>query len=147
MPADMQKRASDGDRVCVSYVGRFADGTVFDSSEGNPPLEFTIGAGEVIAGFDAAVTGLKPGEQRSVEIAPEQGYGLHLPEMVAEVERCRIPNDQQLAVGNFLEVTAPNGSSFEVRIVGLTEKMVQLDANHPLAGKTLHFEVQLLNFA
>jgi FKBP-type peptidyl-prolyl cis-trans isomerase 2 len=147
MTADAQKRAAqDGDRVCVSYVGRFADGTVFDSSEGNPPLEFTIGAGEVIAGFDAAVTGLLPGESRAVTIAPEQGYGLHLPEMVAEVERCKIPNDHQLAIGNFLEVTAPNGASFEVRIVGLTETMVQLDANHPLAGKVLHFDVQLLEF-
>jgi FKBP-type peptidyl-prolyl cis-trans isomerase 2 len=147
MAADTQKRASGGDRVSVSYVGRFADGTVFDSSEGNPPLEFTIGAGEVIAGFDAAVTGLLPGESRSVEIAPEQAYGLHLPEMVAEVERTRIPDDHQLAIGNFLEVTAPNGSSFEVRIVGLSETTVQLDANHPLAGKTLHFDVTLLNYS
>jgi peptidylprolyl isomerase/FKBP-type peptidyl-prolyl cis-trans isomerase SlpA len=146
MTGDAQKRAQEGDRVCVSYVGRFDDGTVFDSSEGNPPLEFTIGAGEVIAGFDAAVTGLQPGESRSVAIDPEQGYGLHLPEMVAEVERCKIPDDQQLAIGNFLEVTAPNGASFEVRVVGLNETTVQLDANHPLAGKTLHFEVQLLEF-
>jgi FKBP-type peptidyl-prolyl cis-trans isomerase 2 len=147
MAADAQKRAQDGDRVCVSYVGRFADGTVFDSSEGNPPLEFTIGAGEVIAGFDAAVTGLLPGEGRAVEIAPEQGYGLHLPEMMAEVERSKIPNDEQLAVGSFLEVTAPNGATFEVRVVGLTDTVVQLDANHPLAGKTLYFDVQLLKFS
>lgn len=147
MTTETQKRAQDGDRVRVSYVGRFADGTVFDSSEGHPPLEFTIGAGEVIAGFDAAVTGLLPGESRSVEIAPEQGYGLHLPEMVAEVERARIPEAQQLAIGNFLEVMAPNGASFEVRIVGLTETLVQLDANHPLAGKTLYFDVELLSFA
>ena len=146
MTAGSQKRAQDGDRVRVSYVGRFADGTVFDSSEGQAPLEFTLGASEVIAGFDAAVTGLLPGERRSVEIAPEQGYGLHLPEMVAEVERRMIPNDHQLAIGNFLEVTAANGAAFEVQIVGLTETMVQLDANHPLAGKVLHFDVQLLEF-
>lgn len=146
MTAGSQKRAQEGDRVRVSYVGRFVDGTVFDSSEGQTPLEFTIGASEVIAGFDAAVAGLLPGESRSVEIAPEQGYGLHLPEMVAEVERRMIPNDQQLAIGNFLEVTAANGTAFEVQIVGLTETMVQLDANHPLAGKVLHFDVQLLEF-
>lgn len=146
MTADAQRRAQEGDRVRVAYVGRFADGAVFDSSEGHPPLEFTLGAGEVIAGFDTAVAGLLPGESRSVEIAPEQGYGLHLPEMVAEVERCRIPDDHQLAVGNFLEVKAPNGATFEVRIVGLTDKTVQLDANHPLAGKVLHFEVQLIEF-
>ncbi|TLM68109.1 MAG: peptidylprolyl isomerase [Deltaproteobacteria bacterium] len=145
MADDSQKCAQAGDRVRVSYVGRFADGTVFDSSEGHPPLEFTIGAGEVIAGFDAAVTGLSPGERRSVEIAPEQGYGLHLPEMVAEVERSRIPDSHLLAVGNFLEVSTPRGDSFEMRVAGLTETTVTLDGNHPLAGKTLFFEVELLN--
>jgi len=146
MEASEQKRAQDGDRVRVSYTGKFADGTIFDSSAGNPPLEFTIGAGEVIAGFDDAVRGLLQGENRSVEISPEQGYGLHLPEMVAEIERRMIPEDHQLEIGNFLEVRAENGATFEVRIVALTETTVQLDANHPLAGKVLHFDIQLLEF-
>ncbi len=146
MTTDNRKQAQDGDRVRVSYVGRFADGTVFDSSEGRDPLEFTIGAAEVIAGFDEAVRGLMPGDSRSVEIPPEQGYGLHLPEMVAEVERRMIPDDDQLAIGNFLEVRAANGATFEVRVAALTETTVHLDANHPLAGKVLHFEVQLLEF-
>jgi peptidylprolyl isomerase len=146
MTAGAQKQAQDGDRVRVTYVGRFADGTVFDSSDGHEPLEFTVGGGEVIAGFDAAVTGLLVGERRTVEVAPEDGYGVHLPEMVAEVERRMIPDDHQLAVGNFLEVRMENGAAFEVRIAGLTETTVQLDANHPLAGKVLHFEVELLEF-
>jgi peptidylprolyl isomerase len=146
MTAGAQKRARNGDRVRVTYVGRFADGTVFDSSEGHEPLEFTVGGGEVIAGFDAAVTGLLVGERRSMEVAPEDGYGVHLPEMVAEVERRLIPDEHQLAVGNFLEVRMENGEAFEVRIAGLTETTVQLDANHPLAGKALHFEVQILEF-
>jgi peptidylprolyl isomerase len=146
MLADTQQQAKAGDRVRVSYVGRFDDGTVFDSSEGHEPLEFTIGGGEVIPGFDAAVTGLLVGERRSVEVAPEDGYGVHLPEMVAEVERRMIPDDHQLAVGNFLEVRLENGAAFEVRIAGLTETTAHLDANHPLAGKVLHFEVQLLEF-
>lgn len=146
MTAGAQKQAQNGDRVRVTYVGRFADGTVFDSSDGHEPLEFTVGGGEVIAGFDAAVTGLLVGERRAVEVAPEDGYGVHLPEMVAEVERRMIPDDHQLAVGNFLEVRMENGGAFEVRIAGLTETTVQLDANHPLAGKVLHFEVQLLEF-
>jgi FKBP-type peptidyl-prolyl cis-trans isomerase 2 len=140
------RAAQAGDRVRVSYVGRHADGQVFDSSEGQPPLEFTIGAGEVIAGFDDAVRGLQPGESRSVEIPPEQGYGRHLPEMVAEVERRMIPEAHRLAVGSFLEASAPNGATFEVRVVALTETTVQLDANHPLAGKVLHFDIQLLEF-
>ena len=87
-----------------------------------------------------------PGDSGSVEIPPEQGYGLHLPEMVAEVERRMIPDDDQLAIGNFLEVRAANGATFEVRVAALTETTVHLDANHPLAGKVLHFEVQLLEF-
>jgi peptidylprolyl isomerase len=146
MTAAPQKRAQAGDRVRVNYVGRFADGTVFDSSEGHEPLEFTVGAGEVIAGFDEAVKGLLPGESRAVEIPPEQGYGLHLPEMVAEVERARIPDHDQLVVGGFLEVSAANGTTFEVRVAELTETLVHLDANHPLAGKVLHFDVQFLEF-
>lgn len=147
MTANEQKRAQDGDRVLVSYVGRFADGTVFDSSEGNPPLEFTIGAGEVIAGFDAAVSGLFPGESRSVEIAPEQGYGPHLPEMTVAVGRNQIPDEHLLVVGNFLQVTTPHGDNFEMRVAELDDTTVKLDGNHPLAGKTLFFEVQLLSFA
>ena len=146
MTGNIKRAAQSGDRVRVSYVGRFADGMVFDSSEGHAPLEFTVGAGEVIAGFDDAVMGLSLGESRSVEVSPEQGYGLHLPEMVAEVERRMVPDDHLLAIGNFLEVRADNGATFEVQVVSLTETTVQLDANHPLAGKVLHFEVQLLEF-
>lgn len=146
MTVNAQRRALDGDRVRVSYVGRFADGTIFDSSEGHEPLEFTIGAGEVIAGFDAAVKGLLPGENRVVEVPPEQGYGLHLPEMVAEVERHLIPDAQQLTLGSLLQVSAANGASFEVRVTSLDETVVRLDANHPLAGRVLHFDVVLLGF-
>ncbi len=142
----MERAAKSGDRVRVAYTGRFDDGSIFDSSEGNPPLEFTIGAGEVISGFDSAVTGLKSGESRTVAIPPEEGYGLHLPEMVAEVERRQIPDDHLLEVGNYLEVNAPNGASFEVRIAGLTDSHVRLDGNHPLAGKTLNFEITLIEF-
>ena len=142
----MERAAQSGDRVRVAYTGRFEDGSVFDSSEGNPPLEFTLGAGEVIPGFDSAVTGLKSGESRTVAIAPEDGYGLHLPEMVAEVERRQIPDDHLLVVGNYLEVSAPNGATFEVRIAALTDSTVSLDGNHPLAGKTLNFEITLIEF-
>ncbi len=146
MSAENRRTAQSGDRVRVTYVGRHADGTVFDSSEGHEPLEFTVGAGEVIAGFDEAVMGLSPGEQRTVEILPEHGYGLHLPEMVAEVERRMIPDDHLLAIGNFLEIKAANGAAFEAQVVALGDTTVHLDANHPLAGKVLHFDVRLLEF-
>ena len=140
----MERAAQSGDRVKVAYTGRFDDGSIFDSSEGQPPLEFTIGAGEVIPGFDNAVLGLKSGESRTIDIAPEDGYGLHLPEMVAEIERRQIPDDHLLEVGNFLEVSTPTGDRFEVRIAALSDTTVSLDGNHPLAGKTLNFEIQLL---
>ena len=135
-----------GDQVRVNYTGKFEDGTVFDSSEGNDPLEFTVGAGQVIPGFDQALMGMKPGESCSVEVSPEQGYGAHVPEMVAEVERQQIPEDHRLQVGGFLEVTLENGDELEMQVVELTDTTATLDANHPLAGKVLHFEIELLDF-
>ena len=146
MGGDSQQKAQNGDRVRVIYVGRFADGTIFDSSEGHEPLEFTIGAGEVIAGFDQAVIGLLAGESCTVDVAPEDGYGMHLPEMMVEVGRNQIPDDHLLAVGNYLQVTAPNGPTFDMRVAELTATSVKLDGNHPLAGKILNFEIQLLSF-
>ena len=134
-----------GDRVRVNYTGRFADGTVFDTSEGNEPLEFTVGADEVIAGFDAAVIGMQPEQTRSVTVPPEEAYGPHVEEMVAEVERQLIPEDERLQVGGFLEVTLEDGQTLEVQVVALDETTATLDANHPLAGKTLEFDIELLS--
>lgn len=136
-----------GDQVRVNYVGRFEDGSIFDSSQGHEPLEFTVGAEQVIAGFDQAVVGLKPGESCQVVVAPEDGYGQHVPEMVAEVERHLIPNHEQLVLGSMLEVSLENGQSLEVQVVELSDEAVVLDGNHPLAGKPLHFEIELLGFA
>jgi len=135
---------ADGDLVRVNYVGRFADGSIFDSSEGQEPLEFTVGAGQVIDGFDRAVVGLTPGESRTVAVPPEAGYGAHLPEMVAEVERHLIPDHEKLLIGSMLEVSLEDGQSLEVQVVELSESSVILDGNHPLAGKELHFEIEML---
>lgn len=147
MAAAQDRIVKSGDQVRVNYTGTFEDGTVFDSSEGNDPLEFTVGAGHVITGFDEALVGMQQGETRRVEVTPEQGYGLHVPEMVAEVERKLIPDDHRLEVGGFLEVTLESGEELEVQVVELTDEIATLDANHPLAGKTLHFEIELLDFA
>ena len=137
----------EGDQVRVNYIGRFADGSIFDSSEGHDPLEFTVGAGQVIVGFDQAVIGLKPGDSRKVVVPPEEGYGEHLPEMVAEIERHLIPDHDKLALGSMLEVSLENGQSLEVQVVELSDDSVVLDGNHPLAGKELHFEIALLEFS
>ncbi len=138
---------AEGDQVRVNYVGRFADGAIFDSSEGHDPLEFTVGAGQVIDGFDQAVVGLKVGESRKVVVAPEDGYGAHLPEMVAEVERQQIPDHDKLMLGSMLEVGLEDGQSLEVQVVEISDSTVVLDGNHPLAGKELHFEIEMLGFA
>lgn len=146
MSAQSERVVESGDQIKVNYVGRFENGAIFDSSEGREPLEFTVGAEQVIAGFDRAVIGLKPGESRKVVVAPEDGYGEHVPGMVAEIERQQIPDHEKLVLGSMLEVSMEDGQSLEVQVVEISDETVVLDGNHPLAGKELHFEIELLDF-
>ena len=146
MSGENEREVAVGDQIKVSYVGRFEDGSVFDSSEGREPLEFTVGGEQVIVGFDQAVIGLKAGESCKAVVSPEEGYGEHVPEMVAEVERQQIPDNEKLVLGSMLEVSMEDGQSLEVQVVELSDDLVVLDGNHPLAGKELHFEIELLGF-
>ncbi len=139
--------AKNGDQVKVRYVGKFEDGVVFDTSEGQDALEFTIGQQEVIPGFDLAVVGMKVGESKTVNVPADQAYGPVQDELVAELERKDLPADIELVVGNHLEVSQDDGSTFSVNIADLTETTVTLDANHPLAGKDLTFEINLVEIA
>ena len=141
-----ERAVAAGDQIKVNYVGRFDNGEVFDSSEGREPLEFTVGGEQVIAGFDRAVVGLKPGESCKVVVAPADGYGEHVPEMVVTIERQQIPDNDKLMLGSMLEVGMEDGQSLEVQVVELSDETVVLDGNHPLAGKELHFEIELLDF-
>lgn len=136
--------AKKGDQVKVFYVGRLADGSIFESSEGQAPLEFVVGRKEVIRGFDQAVLGMTPGEVKTVTLPVEQAYGPHREEMVAEVGRADVPAQLELVVGNHLELTREDGEPIVVKIVALDETTVTLDANHPLAGQNLTFEIRLL---
>jgi FKBP-type peptidyl-prolyl cis-trans isomerase 2 len=136
--------AKKGDSVRVFYTGRLEDGAVFDTSEGHEPLAFTIGGKEVIRGFEQAVVGMQPGESKTTTLPPEKAYGPHRPEKVAEVERKDVPEHIELVVGNHLELTKEDGEPFAVLISDLTETTVTLDANHPLAGRVLTFEINLL---
>lgn len=146
--SDQKERAvAAGDQIRVNYVGCFENGSMFDSSEGREPLEFTVGAEQVIAGFDQAVIGMKPGESCKVVVAPEDGYGVHVPEMVASVERHLIPDNEKLVLGSMLEVGLEDGQSLEVQVVEISDETIVLDGNHPLAGKELHFEIEVLEFA
>ena len=147
MSTQKERVVAVGDLIKVNYVGRFENDSIFDSSQGPEPLEFTVGAEEVIAGFDQAVIGLKPGESCKVVITPEDGYGAHVPEMVATIERKQIPDNEKLVLGSMLEVNMEDGQSLEVQVVELSDATVVLDGNHPLAGKELHFEIEMLEFA
>ena len=136
--------AQNGDTVRVHYTGKLDDGSQFDSSQGKDPLEFTIGSQMVIAGFDQGVIGMAPGDKKTVEIACEQAYGPVRDEMIQEVERSQIPDSVPLEIGGRLQATAPNGQPFTVTITSVAETSVTLDANHPLAGKDLTFDIELV---
>jgi len=137
-------QAKKGDSVKVHYTGKLDDGTVFDSSVGREPLDFTVGAGQLIAGFDEAVVGMALGEKKAVRIAAEQAYGPHNPEMTLQVPRSDLPADIQPELGMQLEASQEGGHSMVVTVVEVTDESVTFDANHPLAGKALTFEIEVV---
>jgi peptidylprolyl isomerase len=145
-------QAKEGDRVKVHYTGSLDDGSVFDSSEcgedecgcGHGPMEFTIGAGEVIPGFDAGVVGLSVGDAKTIHIPVEEAYGERIEEMVAEVPREDLPPDVTPEVGQQLEVTQEDGQIFQVLVTEVNDKTITIDANHPLAGQALNFDIRLI---
>jgi FKBP-type peptidyl-prolyl cis-trans isomerase 2 len=140
-------QAKPGDTVKIHYTGKLEDGTVFDSSVDREPLEFTVSGGQVIPGFDQAVVGMTPGESKTEKIPMDRAYGPHRPEMVLEVSRQQLPPDLQPEVGQQLQVQQENGQVIPVFVTEVTESNVTLDANHPLAGEDLTFEIQLVDIA
>ena len=142
----MQKPKS-GDTVRVHYTGTLDDGTQFDSSRGSDPLEFAIGQGQLIAGFENAVAGLIPGESCTVTLSPEEGYGESNPAMIQDVPRQMMPEGVDLQAGMVLQGRSEDGRVDNFTVVSFTEETVKLDANHPLAGKTLVFELELVKVA
>jgi peptidylprolyl isomerase len=136
--------AETGDTVKVNYVGRLADGTIFDTSEGKPPLHFILGKQEVIPGFDRATHGMVQGEKKSVTISCDDAYGPYHEKLVETIEVARLPDDLDLTLGGQLEVSREDGQKMYFLIKALTETTVTLDANHPLAGKELNFEIEML---
>ncbi|MAC79719.1 MAG: peptidylprolyl isomerase [Rhodobacteraceae bacterium] len=143
----MTQAAKAGDTLRIHYKGRLDDGTVFDNSEGKDPLEFTAGTGEIIPGLDNAVVGMEVGEQRVVTIAPEDAYGPRDDARVQRIDRAQIPDHIPTAPGTQLSVTTQDGQNVPVVVSDATETHVELDGNHPLAGKTLTFDVTLVEIA
>ncbi len=137
--------AKAGDTVAVHYTGKHTDGSIFDSSEGRTPLEFQIGSGMVIKGFDDGVTGMSIGDKKTIVIPAAEAYGEHSPENTVSIERSQIPSHIELALGASLNMHQDGGQVFEVVITDLTETHVTLDANHPLAGKDLTFDLELVS--
>ncbi len=137
-------QAGTGDTVRVHYTGTHDDGTVFDTSSGREPLEFTIGSGQVIPGFDSAVDGMSPGDSETVKIPAEQAYGPHREEMMLEADRAQVPAELDPQVGERLEIKQQDGQSIPVTVTAITETLITLDGNHPLAGQALTFEIELV---
>ncbi|HLO80163.1 MAG TPA: peptidylprolyl isomerase [Chitinophagaceae bacterium] len=137
-------QAKEGDVVRVHYTGRLTDGTQFDSSVGREPLEFTVGAGQMIKGFDTGVRGMAVGEKKTIEIAPQDAYGERDDEAIIEFPASNIPDDMTLEPGMQLTLRNQFGQPIPVVVLEVKEEIVVMDANHMLAGKDLVFEVELV---
>lgn len=138
------QQAQQGDKVKVHYHGTLRTGETFDSSEGREPLEFTLGSGQVIKGFDEGVKGMSVGEKRTVEIAVGDAYGEKSQDLVIEFPKTQFPDDMTPEVGQQLMMNNGSGQSFPVTIQEVKEDSVLLDANHPLAGQDLIFDLELI---
>lgn len=137
-------QASSGDTVRIHYTGKLTDGTLFDSSEGRDPLEFTIGENKIIPKLEESVVGMSVGDKATVEVDAENAYGPRHEEAMQTVERSMVPDEIDLTIGNQLEASGPNGQSMVLTVVQVTEETVTLDGNHPLAGQDLVFEIELI---
>ena len=140
----MPATAKPGDTVAVHYTGKLADGSVFDTSKDRDPIQFVLGQRRVIPGLDKAVAGMSPGETKTAEVPAEEAYGPHKPELMVEFPRDRIPPGVSADVGQELQLKAADGRAMPAVVVEKSDAAITLDANHPLAGKDLTFELELV---
>lgn len=134
-----------GNKVKIEYEGKLEDGTVFDSSKNHgKPLEFEAGSGQLIKGFNDAVIGMKVGEEKDITLKPEEAYGEPKQEMVQKIPKEQLPKDQEPKVGMMLMVGLPNGQQMPAKIIEIGDADITLDVNHPLAGKTLNFNIKVV---
>ncbi len=136
-----------GDSIKVHYIGTLDDGTQFDTSVGGDPLEVTVGSGQVIPGFDAALEGMLIGDKKAVALSIEEAYGEVISQLIQDVDRSEIPAEIDLELGLQLQVDGPDGQPFMLTVTALTEEIVTLDGNHPLAGKALNFQLELVEIS
>ena len=141
------EQVKKGDKIKVHYHGKLTNGETFDSSAGREPLEFEVGSGMVIPGFDDGVTGMTVGEKKTVNIPYDEAYGPKNPAMVIEMPKDRFPKDMEIELGMSLGMSDQDGQQFQVTIAEIKEEVVMLDANHPLAGQDLIFDLELVEIA
>ena len=139
--------AKQGDTVHVHYTGRLADGTTFDSSKDRDPLELTLGQGAVIPGFEKAIEGMTVGDQKTAEIPVDEAYGPRRDELVMDVPRTQLPEGMDPKPGEQLRMQTPDGQAVPVVVADTSDEAVKIDANHPLAGKDLTFDLLLVKIA
>jgi peptidylprolyl isomerase len=139
--------AKNGDKVKVHFTGKLENGKIFDSSHNSKPLEFTIGAGEMMPGFEKAILGMTTGGTKTFTVLPEEAYGSRREELVATIEKIHLPPDITPTIGQPLQITLPEGEVLDLLITSIDGDMVTIDANHPLAGEALVFEVELVGIA
>jgi peptidylprolyl isomerase len=137
--------AKTGDKVRVNYTGRSEDGQVFESSVGMVPFTFTIGAGEVVKGFEDAIIGMQPGERKKITIEPEDGFGLYEEDLVLEIPKSGLPTDLILQVGTDFEMEDDEGNVLPAVVIEILDDSILIDANAPLAGKRVIYDIELLD--
>jgi peptidylprolyl isomerase len=140
----MSQSVKKGDTVKIHYTGRIKDGPVFDSSVERDPLEFEIGSGSIIKGLEKAVVGMKPGEKKEISVPPEEGYGDLDQKLLFDMPKEKIPADIKPEVGMRLQLVNSKGQTIPVLITEIKDESIKIDANHPLAGKELIFNIELL---
>ena len=140
-------QAKSGDTVKIHYTGTLEDGTEFDSSAGREPLEFALGGGQVIPGFDSAVDGMAVGDSKTVTIPPGEAYGERHDQLVQAVPKTELPEDMKPEVGMQLQSQSPDGQVMNLMVTEVAEEKVTVDGNHPLAGQALTFAIELVEIA
>ncbi len=138
------KTVEKGDKIAISYIGKLDDGEIFDQTEGEDSFEFTVGAEEVIEGLEKAVLGMAVGDKKSVAIEAEEAYGERYDDLVIELPKESAPENIELELGNVYTFPLEGGEQIDMELVDIDENSYVFDGNHPLAGETLHFEIELL---
>ena len=132
-----------GDKVKIEYTGKLDDGSVFDSSKGKNPIEFEVGGGHVIKGFDDAVVGMKKDQEKEIKLKPDEAYGERNDELIKKIPKSQLPKDQEPKPGMMLGIQTPQGQ-IPAKITSVDEKDITIDINHPLAGKNLNFKIKVV---